>query len=91
MTRITIKQEDSLRILICNGRRVAFEGRIERIENVSAGRWEGVAGGEPFQIIGGRAAGGASNEWFVKWGPCYGEKYVPVKSAVEAINAIELC
>ena len=91
MTKITIKREGSLKILICNGRKIAWEGRIDQIENISAGRWEGTADGEPFEIIGGRASGGASHEWFVKWGPGYGEQYVPVKSAVRALGAIEFC
>lgn len=91
MTRITLKDEGSLKALRCNGRLIAFDGRISMLDYVSAGRWEGIANGEPFEVVGGRASGGASNEWFVKWAPGFGEAWVPVKSAVEALRAIETC
>jgi len=68
MTNIAIRQDGSLRKLVCNGRTIAYDGRITSIENVSAGRWEGKTNDdETFEVIGGRASGGASNEWFVRW------------------------
>lgn len=91
MTNIALRQDGSLRKLVCNGRTIAYDGRITKVEHVSAGRWEGVAGNEAFEIIGGRASGGASNEWFVKWEPGFGSAYIPVKSAAEALRAIESC
>ena len=90
MTKITIKQENSLRALRVNGRLVSFAGLITDIRNTSAGRWEGETNsGDTFTIIGGRASGGASNEWFVRYPLAYGDAYLPVKSAIQAINYIE--
>ena len=89
MTKIAISQDGSLKALKVNGRVVAYDGRISSIEQVSAGRWEGEAGGEPFTIVGGRAAGGDSNEWWVEWAPGYGDGYIRAKSAVQAVNFIE--
>ena len=91
MTAITLKNEGSLKALRCNGRLVAYDGRIGMIDNVSAGRWEGIASGELFEIVGGRDAGGASNEWYVKWAPGFGENYVHFKSAMACLKAIENC
>ncbi len=91
MTKIVLKQENSLRALRVNGRAVAFDGRITDIRATSAGRWEGETNfGDTFTVIGGRASGGASNEWFVQYSTGYGDAYVPAKSAVEALNLIEL-
>lgn len=89
MTRIEIKTEDTLRAIKVNGRLVEFAGRIENIDSISAGRWEGVASGERFEIIGGKSSGGASNEWFVKFPLGYGDQHVPMRSAAACIRAIE--
>lgn len=90
MTTITISQEGPLRALRANGRTVAYDGRIAAIRPVGAGRWEGETNfGDTFTIIGGRASGGASNEWFVQYSTGYGDAYVPAKSAVHALNLIE--
>lgn len=90
MTKIVIKQEGILKALRANGRLVSYDGRIVDIRNVSAGRWEGETNfGDTFTIIGGRASGGARNEWFVQYATGYGDRYVPAKSAVHALNLIE--
>lgn len=90
MTKITLKTEYRCPALYVNGRLVAFDSRITNIRNTSAGRWEGETNfGDTFTIIGGRASGGASNEWFVHYPTAYGDAYLPVKSAVQAINYIE--
>ena len=89
MTKIAITQDGCLKALKVNGRTVSYAGRISSIEQVSAGRWEGEAGGEPFTIVGGRAAGGASNEWWVEWAAGWGDGYIRVTSAVQAVNFIE--
>jgi len=39
-----------------------------------------------FRVVGGRASGGASNEWFVYRPTMFGFNYVPVKSLVAAID-----
>lgn len=87
MTKIAITQDGSLKALKVNGRTVSYAGRISSIEQVSAGRWEGEAGGEPFTIVGGRAAGVASNEWWVEC-PAYGDGYIRATSAVMAVKWI---
>ena len=70
---------------------VAVEPRIVSIRKVSAGHWEGETNfGDSFIIVGGRASGGASNEWFVKYDTGYGDRYIPASSAVKALNLIEL-
>lgn len=91
MSNISIRNENGLKALRVNGRLVAFDGRIRSIRKVSAGRWEGEASGEPFTLIGGRAAGGARNEWFFNWAIGYGDQWVPANSAVHALNLIENC
>lgn len=91
MTHISITKDGPLDKLTCNGRFVAFDGRITSIEKVGAGRWEGMAGGEPFRLTGGKAAGGTAKEWFIKWGPGFGEQYVLFDSARRALKAIENC
>lgn len=91
MTTIAITTDQyGLRNLKANGRLVTVDGRIADIRNVGAGRWEGETSlGDTFTLIGGRASGGASNEWFVKYETGYGDSYVPADSAVKALNLIE--
>jgi len=91
MTTINLKTEynGALSTLSVNGKFITCEPRISEIANVSAGRWEGIASGEPFTITGGRGAGGSSRDWFVQWAHLAGEKHIPVSSAVEAVNCIE--
>lgn len=91
MSRLVLREEHGLRALRCNGRLITYEGRITELRHVSAGRWEGIAGDEPFEVIGGRFSGGASNEWFVKWAPGFGDQYLDVTSAAAALRAIENC
>lgn len=91
MSTITIQQDGILQALKVNGRVLAYDGRIHAIRKVSAGRWEGEACGEPFTLIGGRAAGGSEREWYVQWAPGYGEAFIPAKSAFHALSLIEVC
>ena len=90
MTRIEMKTENTLTKIKVNGRLVEFANRIESIENVSAGRWEGIACGESFEIIGGKASGGAPNEWLLKFPLGYGDQHIPAKSAAQCIRLIEM-
>lgn len=39
-----------------------------------------------FEVLGGRASGGASNEWFTHRPEMFGEQWVPAKSMKEAIE-----
>ena len=89
MTRIRIEEDGSLRKIMVNGRFVGFPGRIDELTKHGGGRWSGVAGGEKFEIIGGKESGGASDEWFLKWPPAYGDQYAPMKSATQCIRGIE--
>ena len=92
MTNIAIStNEFGSKHLKVNGRFVAANGRITEITlvNGSTARWEGVASGSAFCIFGGKAAGGASNEWFVQW-DAHGEHTFRVPSATAACNIIEL-
>lgn len=88
MTTITLKKDGSLMALRVNGRLIGFDPRITKIENVSAGRWEGIAGGKKFWIVGGRESGGGMREWFVQW-DTHGDHVFPVKSCAAALRIIE--
>lgn len=92
MTTIAIKESAfGTRDIHVNGRFVDCAGRIESVEKTGPGRFEGMAGGELFSIIGGKESGGGVNEWFLKWAVGYGEMLVPAKSAKHCINLIESC
>ena len=91
MTTITLINDGVLDILRVNGRMASCNPRITSIRKVNAGRWEGEAGGEPFEIIGGKASGGASNEWATRWVHLAGDKFIWVKSAKAAVDLIENC
>ncbi len=91
MTIIKIKDTEfsSLKWITVNNRNIEIANRIESIEQVSAGKWEGIACGEKFIITGGRAAGGARNDWFLYFELGYGDRYIPVSSAAKAVKLIE--
>jgi hypothetical protein len=78
-----------LPVIRVNGRRIL----VNRIETLTAdpsgGKWTGLANGKPFEIIGGKKAGGASNEWFVKWEGAF--DFINVRSFHEAVRCIEFC
>ena len=91
MTTITTKTENTLKCLRVNGRLVNCNPRIDWIKKENAGKWVGEANGEPFVIIGGKASGGASNEWLTQWGPAAGDIYMNANSAMAAVKLIENC
>lgn len=100
MSRITLKANEFGRNEIkVNGRWVAYPDQIETLKKVSAGRWEGtVSAGrwhkdadDKFVVVGGAAAGGYSNEWYVHCPLLYGDAWIPAKSGVHAIWLIENC
>lgn len=70
-----------------NGR-AYHAGRFEQIEKTGSGKWQGKASGFDFTIFGGLAAGGARNEWFVKWETQGVQDFVKCGSAIEAINFV---
>lgn len=89
MTNIRLENNASTaKWVLVNGRRVIIAGRITEINETRKGHWRGFASGCHFMIYGGKAAGGASNEWFVRWSPL-SDRDVIVNSAAEAIRLIE--
>lgn len=70
-----------------NGRLVSFPRRIESVSKNGC-RLVGLASGVPFEVMGGREAGGSRSDWFVTW-EHLGSGYIAVESAVEAFNLIE--
>ena len=91
MTTITFTKQDikhsCLDTVSVNGRKI-LAGRFERIVKTGNGEWKGKASGYDFTIFGGRAAGGASNEWFVQWELEGKHDFVKCDSAIAAINWI---
>jgi hypothetical protein len=85
MTTISINSADNT--IRVNGR-AYYAGRFEQIEKTGSGKWQGKASGYDFTIFGGKAAGAASNEWFVRWDAQGSQDFVKCGSAVEAINWI---
>jgi hypothetical protein len=75
--------------LMSGKRMVRVVKTISSIEEVSPGRFEGMAAGFPFVIEGGKAKGGAANEWFLTWGSLL--KDVPCSGPVDAFHLIETC
>ena len=71
-----------------NGRHVLNPNRITEIRRIRPGSFEGVASGSNFQIVGGKAAGGCRNEWYVSWEGFFSD-YIPARSFVDCINLIE--
>lgn len=92
MTNMSYTSSDAmhsyLSTLKINGR-VYYPSRITEISEDGAGKWVGQASGYRFTIIGGRASGGASNEWFVQWDADFGERFLSVTSAAAAVHYIE--
>jgi hypothetical protein len=91
MTTITLTKQDikhfcrdTIRI---NGRALEA-GRVEQIKSTGSGKWQGKASGYDFTVFGGRAAGGASNEWFVQWEIECKHDFVKCRSAIAAIEWI---
>lgn len=93
MTTMTYTAHDmkhyGLDTIKINGRAL-YPNRITKLSKVGSGKWVGEASGYSFTIIGGRASGGAANEWFVQWEPVGGHDFLAVKSAAAAIRCIEL-
>ncbi len=90
MTTIVIKKSAyNTQDVIVNGRFARCAQRIETIKKTGNGRFDGIANGEKFSIVGGRESGGAANEWFLHWPFAYGDNYIPANSAKSCIAMIE--
>jgi len=88
MTKIVQKEN---RVYVNN--RLADYGAIEHIHQERAGVWMGNTQpwcGERygFTLVGGQAAGGASNEWYLTFPLLFGDQPVRYNSAKAAIEAI---
>ena len=87
MTKIV--QKDNA--VYVNGR-LADLGVIEHIHQERAGAWMGYVEwcGERFgfELVGGLAAGGAANEWYLTYPMAFGDQPVRYNSAKAAIEAI---
>lgn len=73
--------------------RIADYGIIEHIHQEQAGKWMGFTterAGERhgFELSGGQASGGASNEWYLRFPFGFGDQWVRYNSAKAAIEAI---
>ena len=92
MTKITLRttnHPNDWKSIKVNGRYVCLARRITELRQVSRGRWTGTCQGMPFEIEGGKAAGGTRRDWFVTG---YGwDRAIDVNSAVEAIKLLESC
>ncbi|ARB06156.1 hypothetical protein FDH38_gp102 [Dinoroseobacter phage vB_DshS-R5C] len=91
MSSITLgkSKHANLDCIKVGSRVAAFDPSICEITKVSAGRWEGkTRNGWSFSIIGGKAAGGYSNEWYVE-APEIWNGSIRVKSAMAAVKLIE--
>lgn len=89
MTTIQIKADKHIegrsRVFV-NGRDVCDARHFSSINQVSEGSWNVVTrNGVVVSLVGGRKAGGQSNDWFVKEEGC---DTVKVNSAVEAIKLV---
>jgi hypothetical protein len=88
MTKIVQKSNE---VYVNN--RLADYGSIEHIHQERAGAWMGYTAprcGERygFELTGGRASGGAANEWYLTFPMAFGDQPVRFNSAKAAIEAI---
>jgi hypothetical protein len=79
MTTITICKLDTV---VVNGRAIWDTVSFQEITKVSNGTWEGLTeAGDTFSVVGGKASGGARNEWFLYYPLGFGDQYIPATSA----------
>lgn len=91
MSTITLGKSklSGLTCIKVGARVAAYDPRICEITKVSQGRWEGkTRNGWSFTIVGGKYAGGYSNEWYVT-APDVFDCSIRVKSAMAAVKLIE--
>jgi len=86
MTKISLTRNDLIKV---NNRYVFDAIDIVKIENVSNGVWEGkTSWDDTFKIVGGKSAGGASNEWFLEYPMAFGAQIIKCTSAIECIRTM---
>jgi hypothetical protein len=69
-----------------NGRTKFVNSNHFAMRKISNGRWLVEYDRGTFTVIGGKASGGASHEWFCHNPEFYGEEWVPTNSMVRAIE-----
>ena len=69
-----------------NGRHYFVGSEVCAVRKVSAGRFEVTYDRTTFLVIGGRASGGGSREWFVQNKLFFGEQLIPCNSMIAAIR-----
>ena len=88
MTKIKLDCSNNNRLTV-NGRFVDYAGRISSLTKTGSGQWHGHDDhGNGFRIVGGRASGGAPNEWMLQYSAVYGSEYIFANSAVECVKLI---
>jgi len=84
MTTITTKSENLHRV---NGRLI-FSHRIETVEKTGNGQWLLKNQWGNWELVGGRASGGASNEWWLISCENKEERYL-ITSATKAFHLLD--
>jgi hypothetical protein len=84
-----IKKTKHTGIVSVNGR-YAYVGPVESISKEKPGKWIiGTYNDDKITLIGGYAAGGGRNEWYLNYPLAYGEgAWVRFNSAISALRAI---
>ncbi len=83
MTTITLGQNNTVKV----NNRIVPTVSVAKIEKVSGGVWAGeTSWGDTFRVIGGWAAGGGRNEWFLEFPLGFGDQSVCASSAVECFR-----
>ena len=70
-----------------NGRNYFLNCDKLDITKTGNGKFDVIADGRGFTILGGRESGGAANEWFIFCPILFGDRWLPVGSKIEAIRA----
>jgi hypothetical protein len=83
MTTIKLSQNE----IKVNGRTVYDTVSVANLEKVSGGVWAGkTEWGDTFRVIGGGAAGGGRNEWFLEYPHGFGDQAIRSNSAVNCFK-----
>jgi hypothetical protein len=86
MTTITLTENEYIKV---NNRYVMDNLAISEIQKVSGGVWEGKTYfGDTFRIVGGKASGGGSNEWFLEYAMAFGNQIIKCTSAMECFKTM---
>jgi hypothetical protein len=84
-----IKTTEHNRMVSVNGRKL-YLGCVESISKEKPGKWIiKTYNDDQITLVGGYAAGGGRNEWFLNYPLAYGEDaWVPFNSAISALRSI---